>query len=217
MKAITTFYAKVGRSKKAMIEFLENHYRYDTMNSWNQSTSYANKVKIYNCIPSELQDKVFELMECEGFYDDINWILEDFAMEHDQQWQAGFNGRSSGYIVLYQGYKEVKTIFNFGEDTKQYKDRDYADGYGWMNKAEAIERNLYKRQITKAHTYPGRSTDQNEDFTDWSIEQLKDRVKLVQDFDRMCDDVVNIVINMAKENEVKEEVYTVQKTRKVII
>ena len=36
------------RSRKAMTEFLENHFRYSTMNSWNGSTSYANNVKYYN-------------------------------------------------------------------------------------------------------------------------------------------------------------------------
>lgn len=74
MKTVT-FFQKVGKSKKAMIDFLSNHFRYHTMNSWNNSTSYANKVKVYSVIPRELQNKVFELMECDGFYDDLNSIL----------------------------------------------------------------------------------------------------------------------------------------------
>lgn len=36
------------KTKKEMIEFLKNHKRYWTMNSWNGSSSYANNVKIYN-------------------------------------------------------------------------------------------------------------------------------------------------------------------------
>ena len=35
------------RSRKAMTTFLENHFRYPTMNSWNNSTSYANNMKVY--------------------------------------------------------------------------------------------------------------------------------------------------------------------------
>jgi hypothetical protein len=200
-----------------MIEFLENHFRYDTMSSWNASTSYANKVKIHSVIPNELTDKVYELMECEEFYDNLRWILDDFADKYNQQWQAGFNGRSNGYIVLYQGGKTTKTIFEFNEkETNSYHGRDYADGYGWMDIKEAKQRGLYKKQIVNVNTYPGRSTDMHEDFSDWSTDDLKARVKLVCAFDKMCDDVVNETIRMAKEDEVKEETYTVTKTRKVI-
>lgn len=44
---MTTFYEKKVNTKdrKEMIAFLKNHFRYDTMNSWNRSTSYANNVK----------------------------------------------------------------------------------------------------------------------------------------------------------------------------
>lgn len=210
------FYQKVGKSKKAMIEFLTNHYRYNTMNSWNSSTSYAHNVKVRNVIPSELQDKVYELMDCEGFYDDLNSILEDFGMEHGHMWQAGFNGRSGGYLVMYEGYVEHKIIFDF-KDAKNYHGRDYADGYGWMSMAEAKKRGLYKKEIKKIGTYPGRSIDMGEDFSDWDIESLKERVKLVQSFDRMCDEVVNQTISMAKSNSVKEEEFTVVKTRKVMV
>lgn len=206
------FYQTVGKSKKAMIEFLTNHYRYNTMNSWNRSTSYAHNVKVRNVIPSELQDKVYELMDCEGFYDDLNWILEDFAMEHGHRWKVGFNGSSGGYLVMYEGHVEHKIIFDF----KDGNDRDYADGYGWMSMAEAKKRGLYKKEIKKIGTYPGRSIDMGEDFSDWDVESLKERVKLVQSFDRMCDAVVNQTISMAKNNSVKEEEYTVVKTRKVM-
>lgn len=212
MKTKSNFYQKVGKSRKAMIEFLENHFRYDTMNSWNRSISYANKVKVHSVIPSALQNKVYEMLEAEGFYDNLNWLLEDFAVNHGQQWQAGFNGRSGGYIVLYEGKVETKTIFTFSDGN----DRDYADGYGWLSLAEAKKRGLYKKQIQKVSTYAGRSVDGDADFSDWGIEELKARVELVQDFDKMCDDVVNETIRMATENTVEEETYTVTKTRKVL-
>lgn len=52
------FYKKVDiRKPKDMIDYLKNHFRYDTMNSWNRATSYANNVKIHRVIPNELQDK----------------------------------------------------------------------------------------------------------------------------------------------------------------
>ena len=36
------------RNKAKMIDFLENHFRYSTMNSWNGCSSYANCIKIYS-------------------------------------------------------------------------------------------------------------------------------------------------------------------------
>lgn len=50
MSESNSFFAKEvdTTDRKAMADFLTNHFRYDTMNSWNESTSYANNVKIYN-------------------------------------------------------------------------------------------------------------------------------------------------------------------------
>lgn len=216
IKSLKTFYQNVNKkSRKEMIEFLTNHFRYDTMNSWNRSTSYANKVKIHSVIPSSLTNKVYELMESEDFYDNLNWILQDFDMEHNYRYQVGFNGRSSGYIVLYEGFCETKTIFTF-EDTKGYNGRDYADGYGWKSLSEAKAQGLYKKQIKKTGTWPGRSIDQDENFSEWSIDSLKERVELIQDFDRMCDNVVAQTISMAQNSEIIEETVMIPKKVKYI-
>lgn len=77
--------------------------RYYTMNSWNLSKSMAYNLKVYNVIPKEYQDRVYELMVIDGFYDDINMLISDFDNTFNHEWQAGFNGRSGGYLVLYKG------------------------------------------------------------------------------------------------------------------
>ena len=78
--------------------------RYYTMNSWNLSESMAYNLKVYNVIDKKLQDKVYELMDVPYFYEDyINPLIHDFDSEHNYEWQAGFNGRSGGYLVLYKG------------------------------------------------------------------------------------------------------------------
>ena len=79
--------------------------RYNTMNSWNLSTAPAYNLKIYNVIDNNLQDKVYEIMECQELWDDINWLIGEFDAENEHVWQAGFNGRSGGYLVLYKGGK----------------------------------------------------------------------------------------------------------------
>mgnify|MGYP001582169833 CR=1 FL=1 len=94
------------RSRKDMIAFLRDHFRYDTMNSWNRSTSYANKIKIRNfALTHEQADACYDLMMLEdaGAVSGFSEVLDDFAVKHEHRWQIGTNGRSSGYLVLYQG------------------------------------------------------------------------------------------------------------------
>jgi len=89
--------------KSEMKDYLINHFRYWTMNSWNRSTSYARNVKIYNVIPPEYQDKAFELLDVEEYWYVIRSLIRGWQKEHRYQWQIGFNGRSGEYLVLYKG------------------------------------------------------------------------------------------------------------------
>ena len=43
------YYKEVDkRYRESMVKYLRKHFRYNTMNSWNKSTSYANNIKLYN-------------------------------------------------------------------------------------------------------------------------------------------------------------------------
>lgn len=72
-----TFSKKVDlRSRNDMIGFLCSHFRYNTMNSWNCSTSYANNVKIYNLgLSKDDEDKLYELVEMSEFYDRLDYFF----------------------------------------------------------------------------------------------------------------------------------------------
>lgn len=94
-------------SRESMIHFLEGHYRYNTMNSWNGTRSYANCVKIHSLgIPANLVNNAYESV----FLDEVNELISDnidlFTEEHDGNYTIGLNGRSSGYLVLYRSYYE---------------------------------------------------------------------------------------------------------------
>lgn len=137
--------------------------RYWTMSSWNQSSAPAYDLKVPNVIDNDLQDKVFELMEAEGFYDEINDLIEDFNRSTDYVYQAGFNGRSGGYLVLYNGGRTAETIFSDKEfESDKYGHRANADGYGWKSREEAEALGLLNKTIYKVHTYPGRGIDEKE-------------------------------------------------------
>ena len=165
-----------------MTDFLVNHFRYDTMHSWNCATSWANNLKIYQVIPSDLQDKVYQMIETDNFYHEINYLISEYGLSNDYRFQAGFNGRSCGYLVMYSGYEEVKQ-FN-------------------------------GRTVTQLHTYPGRSVDSyyESDYEDMSLDEIRSIVSRVQEFDTLCDDIIALVIDLARETEIETVTYQVEKS-----
>ncbi len=63
------FYKPVDlRSRTEMTDFLQNHFRYNTMNSWNNSTSYACNLKVYRLgLTSEIENKLYDMVCVQGF------------------------------------------------------------------------------------------------------------------------------------------------------
>jgi predicted nucleic acid-binding Zn-ribbon protein len=260
------FYKSVDlRSREAMVDFLRSHERYNTMNSWNRTTSYSNNMKIHSLgLPREIKSKAFELLSVDDAYDQINLIINDWNEDHNYQWQARFNGRSGGYLVLYRGgtkqseYKSycprcgqrnfklvppenptpeeeirlmvqrkpfwsAKAIYeNFadqiavlGFSEEESKDIIRDEKLAIKNGKEMSlddrcgvckgKRRNYTKPLIQILTYPGQSVDQGEDFGDWTIEQLRERVKLVQSFDQLCDDIVAELTRLCNEYDVVEE------------
>lgn len=156
------------RNRKSMVDFLKNHFRYNTMNSWNGLTSYANNVKIYNLgLTNEQENYACDILSCDSadtLYDEIGYICDNFFYETGYKIYS--NGRSGGYLVLY-----------------------------------------------RAETYNG--IDQDEDFEDWDMSELKERVKLVQAFDKACDRIRETFIYCLDNSMIVDQDYTV--TKKVLV
>lgn len=171
--------------RKAMIDFLTNHFRYNTMNSWNASTSYANNVKIYNLgIEDEsVLDKAFDIIAADVDSEEMEYNFQQIIDEFRQNegYDIGFNGRSGGYLVL------------------------YSMGYNAAHNSKEV--------------YPGRSIDQDEDFSDedtWTMEELKERCDLVCAFDHACDLIRQEFLCWCTEGDIVEEEYTVVKTARYL-
>lgn len=66
------------RSRKAMVEFLTSHFRYDTMNSWNRMTSYAHSVKMNRLgLTKAQEDAAYEMLGAdENFWDHLQWVIK---------------------------------------------------------------------------------------------------------------------------------------------
>lgn len=207
------FYQKVDkRNRQEMLEFLNNHFRYYTMNPWNRTTSWAHNMKIHTVIPGEYQDKVFDLINTDDYFFEIESIIRNWEEDNEYKLQAGFNGRSGGYLVMYEGYITYKRIFTF---ERTQGGRDYADNYGWKSLEEAKKQGLYNKEIPQIHTHPGRSVDE-EDFEDLELHELKLITERVQKFDKLCDEIVEATIQMAKTCKVTTEtVYISKEVKKV--
>lgn len=260
------FYQKVDkRNRKAMCSFLQGHSRYFTMNACNRSTSYANNVKIHRLeLPASIRDRAYRMLEVDEYHWEVEDILEEWAATYDQRWQAGFNGRSGGYLVLYQGgwrfsdyqsycpncgqknfklvppekpspWEALKLLANW---KRYWSDNDILSEYRRVmpnsglteeealeairaGKADAASGKEYSADnrcgvcksprvnfITppkEVFKYPGRPVDQDEDFTAWDLSDLRDRVELVQDFDRLCDKLRAHLIRMCRKYKVVEK------------
>lgn len=97
-------------NKNDMVEFLAKHPRYWTMNGWNELSSYAQNVKLHNLrLPEDISEKAYDFIdaECETYNEQLHMLLSEFTLETG--YFAGFNGRSGGYIVLYDSVREPDT------------------------------------------------------------------------------------------------------------
>ena len=86
-------------NNKSMFNFLNEHFRYATLNTWNRLFSIANNVKVYNLRLTGDEYAVLRYLNKIN-YQTINDMIDEWEYEHPG-YTVGFNGRSAGYIVLY--------------------------------------------------------------------------------------------------------------------
>lgn len=163
---------------KSMFNFIAGHPTYYTMNSWNRTRSIAHNVKLYNL--GLEGDWAVALAHLEsGEYDTINWMIQEWEREHPG-YTVGFNGRSGGYLVLYNRAGSCSVI----PDTLDYE--TYED---------------YKADM---RDYYG-SVKANRD-------ELIEFVRLVQAFDRLCDEIREFVNDLSKLSYETGEMETIVET-----
>ena len=194
------------RSRETMTSFLKGHFRYNTMNGWNHSTSYACNMKIYNLgLDRDMADKLYDLIQVPEFHARLGRLIEKFNARHNYLWQAGWNGRSGGYLVLYQGGTQTSKYRSYCTACGQKNFRSVAETgtrCGICNENARVDYTTPPKQIV---TYPGCGTDMDEDFEDWSLYDLRQRTKLVQGFDRLADAIVAESLRIARRYSVEEQ------------
>jgi hypothetical protein len=184
---MNTFSTKVDtRSRAAMIAFLDGHRRYFIMNSWNGATSYANCVKVHRLglTPAQLE-RAWDLLEMPEIFHAIRTGFYRWSEARKWEWSIGFNGRSSGYLVLYNGgidWHNARTAQcdECGRTTfhKQETPCTYSGCDGTLR--------VMPRPAPQIYVRPGLGIDEHEDWSEWDLGSLRERARLVQDFDRAC-------------------------------
>lgn len=213
-----TFYQPVDlRSRAAMTGFLQHHFRYPTMNSWNLSTSYACNLKIPSLgLGSEMEDKLFALMETQEFFAFQAELRYDFDKDHGFQWQAGMNGRSGGYLVLYQGARQRSGYESYCTLCGQKNYQKASDTNCTCGRCGQKSRVNFETPDMRIVVFPGKGTDDDNDFSDWSMDALRERVRLVQSLDQLADRMVAQAIQLCRDYDVQEEIRYVPQRYKVL-
>jgi hypothetical protein len=214
------FYKEVNIKKRGeMIAFLKNHFRYHSMNSWNKSTSYANNIKLYNIDkPADIDsDNWLEMLWITDWQEKLSSLLEDFGEKHNWLWQAGVNGRSGGYVVLYQGGIKPSGYKSYCTHCGQKNYQAVPEGQkGICGRCDAKERVNFEETHMQVFTWPGKDLDMGEDFHNWGLFELKERVELVQEFDHLCDNITENFIDTCRNYRIVEEEILVPKTIKIL-
>jgi hypothetical protein len=260
------------RSRTAMIAFLTEHFRYDTMSSWNNLTSYANKVKLWDLGLTQSQmDKAFEVLQTE-YWDEISAPIEEFRFSQNNCYTIRSNGRSGGYLVLYRCHMETLSYKSFcracGQQNYALVQTEAPEGISpamwdvlkgikpsWdfdtyqnnpafqeleisgPEKMKMLRTFIEGRKNFTLDNRCGRcgshsrvnyqkppqtlrietgGIDQEKDFEEWTMDELRERVRLVQAFDQACDEVRENFIELLEDSEVIEETIMVPKVRKIL-
>lgn len=189
------------------------------MNSWNKSTSYANNIKLCNVDkPEDIDnDTWWDMLSITEWQEKLSDLLEDFGRRHEWLWQIGINGRSGGYVVLYCGGVKPSGYKSYCTHCGQKNYQDVPEGeIGLCGRCDAKARVNFKQTHMQVFTWQGRCVDEYADFSEWTLSELRERVELVQDFDRLCDTITGEYIDFCKNYRIAEEEILVPKTIKVL-
>ena len=205
------------RSLAEMTAYLSGHFRDNTMNSWNRSTSYACNMKLYKLgLDRGTEDKLWDMIQVPEFYERLNERIEDFNWQHNYLWQAGWNGRSGGYLVLYQGGTKPSGYRSYCTKCGQKNYTSIAETGNWCGVCNEEARVDYIKPPMQIFSFPGRDVDMDEDFEDWSLYELQQRTELVQEFDRLADDIVAEALYIAQNHSVEERTVYMPTTELVL-
>ncbi len=168
--------------------------------------------------PADIDDDIWcAMLGITQWQEKLSDLLEEFGRAHNWQWQAGINGRSGGYVVLYQGGIKPSGYKSYCTHCGQRNYKEVPEGQkGICGRCEARTRVNFAKTHMQVYTWPGKHVDMGENYHGWEMYQLRQRVKLVQEFDQLCDSIVNEYIDTVRNYRISEEEIFVPKTIKTL-
>ncbi len=151
------------RTKGEMAEYLNGHFRYHTLHSWNQMTSYAQNAKIYNLPWKKREDesRAYELFSTAQAAQITRNYLEDFTRQTNHHYSIIGNGRSGGYLVMVESERKDSGYKSECPECGQLNyrlvppDKDALDGLmirylqkGWTNETISREPGILNSPAT---------------------------------------------------------------------
>lgn len=167
-------------SAKSMFNFINEHYTYYTLSSWNGLSSIANNVKVYNLkLEGDWDVALSYLFDTNDVGDlqlEINMMIREWEDDHPG-YLIGFNGRSSGYLVMYN------------KDNNRSIVPDCLLGYDNYEEWKQSIKDSWYHECVKDY-----------------LPTLRETTQLIQSFDKLCDEIrelVNVYSKMDYQADVK--------------
>ena len=162
---------------KSMFEFINNHFTYYTLNSWNGLQSIANNMKLYNLGLegdwTTVLDYLYDEEDIGGIGFQIRDLVDEWEAKHPG-YSLGWNGRSGGYLVIYNHDRRNGTV-NF--------------------------RNILPEDLTGFDNYE-EFKETIKDYYGWNVKdmipELREYTELIRDFDKLCEDLRDLANEYSK-------------------
>jgi hypothetical protein len=152
---------------KSMWNFIKNHYTYYTLNSWNRQKSIAHNVKLYNLDLEGDWTVAMNYLFDESDAGLLQMYIDDEIKEFEKKYpyyEVAANGRSGGYLVIYEKQGHGSIIPDCVDDYDTYED--------------------FKEEI--------KSCWHGINVADFNRE-LREVVEIVREFDKLCDRLRDLV------------------------
>lgn len=159
-------------TKKGMIKFITSFEKYPTMNSWNGAYGYSINAKIHSLpLQSHEKERLYEIVGDENlsreFYDVLSMYIQDWRYNNmdlfgqvlienrtQPRFDAAFNGRSGGHLVLYKWNGHNWSGTGWSHDEDELKEMSKEDVRYIYQVLKSFDR-LFKDMVKMARTYAG--------------------------------------------------------------
>lgn len=218
MNNITALPKVKPKTLKAKLAFLKGHFRYHTQNSWNCGHSYAVNIKISQLnLTHDQSDACYNMLSSDEAMQEFIWGLEQLEQETSHAFQAGTNGRSGGYAVLYTGGLKPSGYKSFCTKCYQKNYTSVTENNTRCGVCGEMARKDYDKPHMTSYT-DGRGLDQDADWDNkeyWDKGQINARFDEVWAFDECVEFACRDFVEFATSHKLVEE--TVMVPKKVLV